>query len=143
MRLTRTTSRRRGASARARAGFTLAEVLAALLFMAIVIPVAVQAVRVAGQAGQVGERKAAAARIAERVLNEQLVTGGVQQAAQSGTVEEGTRSFDWSMRSEQWSEDAMSLITITVFYSVQGQDYDVSVSTLYDTAAQNTSTSTQ
>ena len=142
MKLTRTTSRSRGADARARAGFTLAEVLAALLFMAIVIPVAVQAVRVASLAGEVGEHKAAAARIAERVMNELLVTGGVQQSAASGIVDEGTRSYNWSMRSEQWSEDAMNLVTVTVVFDAQGQEYDVNVSTLYDTA-QSTTTTTQ
>src|SRR5882762_4963509 len=51
------------------AGFTLAEVLAALLFMAIVIPVAVQGLHIASRAGSVSERKAVGARIAERKLN--------------------------------------------------------------------------
>ena len=55
------------------AGFTLAEVLAALLFMAVVIPVAVDGLRVASRASVLGQRKAVAARIAESVLNEQVV----------------------------------------------------------------------
>ena len=139
MRLKPTAPRPRAAR-RALAGFTLAEVLAALVFMAIVIPVAVQGVRIASLAGQVGERKAAAVRIAERVLNELLVTGGLQQAAQNGSVEEGTRHYDWTMISEQWSVDAMNLITVQVVFTVQGQDYDVNVSTLYDTSAQTTTT---
>ena len=50
--------------------FTLVEVLAALLFMAIVIPVAVDALHVASLAGEVAARKAVATRIADRVLNE-------------------------------------------------------------------------
>src|SRR6187401_1688498 len=45
---------------RVRAAFTLVEVLAALAFMAIVIPVAVDGLRVANLAGQVGQRKAVA-----------------------------------------------------------------------------------
>ena len=60
-------TRPRPAIRRARAAFTLVEVLAALLFMAIVIPVAVDGLRLANLAGQVGQRKAAAARIAERI----------------------------------------------------------------------------
>ena len=58
---------------RGRGAFTLAEVLAALAFMAIVIPVAIQGLRIANLAGQVGQRKAAAGRIAERVLNEWII----------------------------------------------------------------------
>ena len=43
--------------------FTLAEVLAAMLFLAIVIPAAVEALHVASLAGEVAARKGAAARI--------------------------------------------------------------------------------
>ena len=118
---------------RARAGFTLAEVLAALLFMAIVIPVAVQGLHIASRAGSVSERKALGARLAERKLNELLVTGQWQSAAQKGTVSEGFQSYTWQLQSEPWSEDGvMRLLTLHVTVPVQGQDYDVKVSTLVD-----------
>ena len=110
--------------------FTLAEVLAALAFMAIVIPVAVNGLRVANLAGQVGQRKAVAARIAERVLNERSVNGASQGTAQSGTVREGAEQYRWSIRTETWNQDTMKLVTVQVTYPVQGQDYDVRVSTL-------------
>jgi type II secretory pathway pseudopilin PulG len=113
-----------------KSAFTLAEVLAALAFMAIVIPVAVNGLRVANLAGQVGLRKVVAARIAERVLNEFTVTGASQTAAQSGTVREGVQQYRWSIRTETWNQDTMRLVTAQVYYSVQGQDYDVRVSTL-------------
>src|SRR6266478_1208185 len=83
----------RGRGARVRAAFTLAEVLAALAFMAIVIPVAVNGLRVANRAGQVGERKAVAARIADRVLNEWSTTGASQTPAQSGVVRDGAAQY--------------------------------------------------
>lgn len=118
---------------RARAGFTLAEVLAALVFMAIVIPVAVQGLRVANLAGQVGVRKAAAARVAERVLNEALVTGQWQQAVQSGTIAEGFQEYRYDLRVEPWTEGNLRLMTVQVMYPVQGQDYEVRLSTLLDT----------
>jgi hypothetical protein len=113
-----------------RNGFTLAEVLAALAFMAIVIPVAVNGLRVANLAGQVGERKAVAARVAERVLNEWTVTGASQTPSQNGTVQEGVGQYRWSIRTEPWNQDTMRLVTVQVVYAVQGQDYDVRISTL-------------
>lgn len=118
---------------RACAGFTLAEVLAALVFMAIVIPVAIQGLLVANRAGQVGVRKAAAARVAERVLNEVLVTGQWQQAVQSGTFAEGYQEYRWDLRVEPWTEGNLRLMTVQVTYPVQGQDYEVRLSTLLDT----------
>ncbi len=70
--------------ARRTAAFTLAEVLAALTFMAIVIPVAIEGLRIANRAGVVAQRKTVAARVADSVLNEALVapaTGDVAPAA--------------------------------------------------------------
>src|SRR2546426_12727050 len=87
---------------RARAAFTLAEVLAALAFMAIVIPVAVEGLRIANLAGEVGQRKAVAARIAERVLNEWIIGSRTQGTAQGGNIQEGTVQFPWSIRSGKW-----------------------------------------
>src|SRR5437879_12896809 len=88
---------------RARAAFTLAEVLAALAFMAIVIPVAVEGLRVANLAGEVAQRKAVAARVAEGVLNEWIIESKMQGTAQSGSIQEGAVQYRWSLRSEPWS----------------------------------------
>jgi type II secretion system protein I len=117
---------------RRRAGFTLAEMLAALAFMSIVIPVAVNAIRVASLAGQVAERRSVAMRIADRVLNEIIVTEQATQGALSGTMQEGDRAFEWVMDTQQWPEDYMTVVTVSVVFQVQGQDYDVQLSTLAD-----------
>ena len=124
------------AASRGRAAFTLVEVLAALLFMAIVIPAAVEGLRVANLAGQVGQRKAVAARIAERMLNELMVSGQLRSTTQKGVVQEGTQQFQWDLRSEPWSQDAMRLVTVQVTFPVQGRDYDVQLSTLVDNSMQ-------
>src|SRR5437763_160123 len=121
---------------RGHGGFTLAEVLAALVFMASVIPAAVHGLRIAGLAGQVAERKAAAARIAEKLLNEQIVTTQGSQSTQSGTVQEGPYQYRWQMLNEPWDQDALRLVSMDVTFAVQGQDYDVRLSTLLDTSQQ-------
>ena len=110
--------------------FTLAEVLAALVFMAIVIPVALQGLQIASRAGTVAERKREAARVAERVLNESIVTTNYVQAVSSGTVLEAEREYRWTLRSEAWTESAMQLLSVEVTFPVQGQDYTVPMSTL-------------
>jgi type II secretory pathway pseudopilin PulG len=126
----KTDNRRASFAKRGKAAFTLAEVLAALVFMAIVIPVAIEGLQIANLAGQVGQRKAAAARIAERVLNELTVTGQTLNNAQSGVVDEAPYEYKWTSRSENWSQDAMRLVTVQVAFAVQGRDYDVRLSTL-------------
>lgn len=119
-----------GGTRQSQGGFTLAEVLAALLFMAIVIPVAVQGLRIASLAGEVAERKRAAARVAERVLNESIVTTNWNKTLQSGTVTEGVRQFRWTLRNDSWNQDAMQLLSVEVLFAVQDRDYSVRLSTL-------------
>jgi hypothetical protein len=123
-------------SRRHQCAFTLAEVLAALLFMAIVIPVAVEGLRIANLAGQVGTRKAAAARIGDNVLNELIATGDFTRAPQRGTVLEGVIEYNWETRLDPWSFGTLKLLTVQVFFPAQGQEYDVRLTTLVDTTVQ-------
>ena len=117
------------------AGFTLAEVLAALLFMAIVVPVAMSAYQVASLSGEVAERKAVAARVADRVLNEAVVTASSTAFAEKGIVMENSHAFRWTLHREDWpisvtSTSALQVLTAAVWFSAQGHDYDVQLSTL-------------
>ncbi len=113
-----------------RAAFTLAEVLAAMLFLAIVIPVAVEALHVSSLAGEVAARKGAAARIADRILNESLVTTNWTGGGQSGTVSEGALDNNWTLTTQNWPQDSMQMLTAKVDFQAQGKDYSVALSTL-------------
>ncbi len=117
-------------------GFTLAEVLAAVAFMAIVIPVAVHGIQIANLAGQVAERKSAASRLADRLLNEMVITDQWKTTAQNGSVQEGPYRYRWQLKSEPWDKDSLRQISILVTFAVQGQDYDVRLGTLVDTSQQ-------
>jgi type II secretory pathway pseudopilin PulG len=114
--------------------FTLAEVLAALLFMAIVIPVALQGLRISSRAGELAERKREAARVAERILTESVVTTNWSGAGLSGVVQEDYREYRWSLRNEAWTEatttSAMRLLSVEVVFPLQGEEYTVALSTL-------------
>ncbi len=103
--------------------------------MAVVIPVAIGALHVASMSGVVAQRKAVAARIADRVLNEQVVTSGTGAASQNGTVTENGQSFKWTLNRDNWpvsmvSTAAMQVLNVDVSFSAQGQDYSVRLSTL-------------
>jgi type II secretory pathway pseudopilin PulG len=112
------------------AGFTLVEVLAALLFLAIVIPTAVQALHVATLTGEVAARKSVAARVADRVLNESIVMTNWTSGSQNGTVTEGPVDYRWTLTSQTWPQDTMQLLTVEVKYPAQGRDFSVKMSTL-------------
>ncbi len=121
-----------GASKRRRRGFTLVEALVAMLFMAIVIPVALAGVRVAGQAGESAQRKLIAARIATRVINKLRIENQLT-GSQRGVVTENGVDYTWTEASEFWSGDRTSLMylaTVTVSYKVAGHLCNVQLSTL-------------
>ena len=120
---------------RTTAGFTLAEVMAALFFLAIVVPVAIGALQVASRSGEVAERKAAAARIADRVLNETVVTAATPTLQQRGTIVENGRPFRWTLQRDSWpvtltSTTSLQVLTVSVAFSAQGRDYDLRMCTL-------------
>ncbi len=107
---------------RGRRAFTLVEVLAALTFMAIVIPVAINGIRVANRVGVAAQRKAFAVRIAERLLNEAVLAGQSSQSvqpdvgsgsAQSGVEQAGPVTYRWSLRNQPWNQTGPSQTGIT------------------------------
>ena len=118
-------------------GFTLAEVLASLVFMAIVIPVAINGLGVASRAGEVAIRKTEAALLAERILNENVATTNWNQSVQTGTLRQGRRDFQYTLKSQNWNGDpnqsSMRLLSVDVVFTAKGSDYTVRMSTLVDT----------
>lgn len=113
-----------------RGGYTLAETLAALLFLAIVIPTVVEALHLAGRAGTVAERRAVAARIAERVLNESIVFTNQVSGNRSGIVSEGSHDYAWTVTRQNWLTTPLPLLTAEVQFTVQGQASSVQLSTI-------------
>jgi len=109
--------------------------------MAVVIPVAVDGLRVASRASVVGQRKAVAARIAERILNEQIATSQGSGLGQAGTFQENSVDYRWMLRIESWNQNSvqnasllqlqpMQMMTVQVTFPVQGKEYEVHLSTL-------------
>jgi Tfp pilus assembly protein PilV len=129
---------------RRQAAFTLAEVMVALLFLAIVIPVAVKAISTASLAGEVAARKGTAARITDLILNESLVMTNWSNGTQSGTETQSGHEFRWTLTSQVWPADsAMQTVTADVTFSAQGKDYDVKLNTLASQPGQTTLNVTQ
>jgi len=119
--------------ARSAGGFTLAESLAALAFLAIVIPVAVEGVRTANAVGQVAERKVLAARVADRVLNDLIATRTWNNAG-NGITDEGRYRFNWRSESLPWERTTLREVTLIVTWTVQGREYTTRTSTVLDSA---------
>lgn len=119
-----------------RRGFTFVEVLAAMLFMAIVIPVVMQGLSVANRLAAMADRKKFAAELADRLLTEKVADGEWKLGGQEGDVVADSNSYHWTLSTTNWSEESMLVVSMAVRFKVQSQDSEVSLNTLVDGTAQ-------
>jgi type II secretory pathway pseudopilin PulG len=121
---------------RRRAAFTLVEVLAAMAFMAILVPVLVSALSTANRGAITAERAAVAAQLAENKLNEALIQGTWSSGARTGDFGDEWPGYTWEIQSTNWTElSEFTELTLLVHYQVQGQDRSVDLSTLVSTSS--------
>lgn len=117
------------------AGFTFAEVLAAMFFLAILVPVIVEGLSLSNRAGVVAERTALALRLADNQLNELLLDDQWAYAEQRGDFGDDWPGYEWTLSKLSWDEDTMVELTLEVVFSVQGREHRVRLSTLVDESA--------
>ncbi len=85
-------------------GFTLVEILASLLFLAIAVPAIVGALGLASRTSEVAERGSFAGNLAENKLNEMLLDNAWQGAAQSnGDFGPDFPLYHWQMTTTAWA----------------------------------------
>ena len=132
-----------------RAGFTFVEVLAAMLFLAIVVPAIVAALTLSNRASEMTDRGTTAGQLAENKLNEMRIGNAWQGAANTGgDCGADFPGYRWEMTQEPWTGDtaaAMTQLKVEVFFKTQGAEHSVALTTLVGTqttAATSTGTST-
>lgn len=124
-------------------GFTLLEVLAALMFLAIVVPVIVEALSTSGRVSELSTRRAVALELAENKLNEEVIGNGYQTDSGGGDFGTDYPNYRWQMTQDSWTGDSvntMTQITVEVFFPVQGREQSVKLSTLVNPSATTTLT---
>ncbi len=117
-------------------GFTFVEVLVAMLFVAIVIPIALQGIALAAKSGNIAERKMTASILAEKKLNEIIITEQWDAGENQGTFGEEWPEYSWQLISESWNVDSMTIITLVASFEVQQRKYSVEISALVDDSAE-------
>ena len=138
------------------AGFTLVEILASLLFLAIAVPAIVGALGVASRASEVAERSSLAGNLAENKLNEFLVGNAWQSAAQpAGDFGTDYPNYRWQMTTQTWAgnttntgttsssatgSNTLTELAVEVFYPVQGSEHSVRLTTLVARLTSSTTT---
>src|SRR4051812_4048031 len=102
--------------ARGNGGFTLMEVLAAIVLMAIVLPVAMHAISVATNVASTAKNKAEAAILADSLLNEMRTTRMWQSGALSGDFGEDHPQFHWTAELKDWDASTLKELDIRIVW---------------------------
>jgi type II secretory pathway pseudopilin PulG len=111
-------------------GFTFVEVLATLLFLAILVPVVSEALTLSSRAAVVSERSALAVELAENKLNELVLNNTWIASEQSGDFGTEWSGFRWEMTQNSWDIESMTQLGVKVYYQVQGREHSIQLNTL-------------
>ncbi len=119
---------------RGRSGFTLIEVLAAMVLIGIVMPVVMQGIMVATRSGATARHRTEAAILANSKLAELTVTGQWDGGSMSGDFGADQPGYKWLAAVGDWAGDVnqigMEQLDVTVTWIDRGQPTSVTVSGL-------------
>jgi len=125
--------RARGPEKRMRA-FTLIEVLATMMLMAIVLPAAMQGIALATSAASTTRHRTEASGLASSKLSEIIANGQWQGGILSGDFGTDAPGYTWKATVGNWSQDTSSAnlqqVDLTVFWIARNRQQSVTVSTL-------------
>lgn len=117
-------------------GFTLIEALAALMLIAIVLPVAIRAVAQSSAIGLLADRRAEAIALADVRLTEVLLGRDWQFGDEAGTFDaddgEHAWRYRWALRVDEVGSTAFRQITVRVTWQQRGREQSVSLVTRVD-----------
>jgi prepilin-type N-terminal cleavage/methylation domain-containing protein len=113
-------------------GFTLIEILATFVLIALIIPAAMEGISLATKLGVKSKQEIKAGELAETELGEFLLNGEWSNGDQSGQFEGDDSDYKWSLKVTDWTtETSMKQLTMTVGWTDSaGIDHSVVLSNL-------------
>ncbi len=112
------------------AAFTFVEMLAAMAFVGILIPVLISALLVSSRVGSVADRSTVAMQLGENKLGELMLGDAWSSTESRGDFDDDFPGYRWELAKGDWESGAMTELTLDVFFTVQGREHSVRLSTL-------------
>jgi len=111
-------------------GFTFIELLATIVFLGIIMPVAMQSIGLCTRLGGQSRKQIEAASLARTKLTELTCTGDWQSGEKSGDFGEDWPGYRWSALVSSWTDSEVSQLELTVTWTSQGRERSVLLTTL-------------
>lgn len=111
-------------------GFTFIELLATVVFLGIIMPVAMQSIGLCTRLGGQSRRRIEAVSLARTKLTELTCTGDWQSGGKSGDFGEDWPGYRWDAVVTSWTDSVVSQLDLTVTWQSQGRERSVTLSTL-------------
>ncbi|HPD45891.1 MAG TPA: type II secretion system protein [Anaerohalosphaeraceae bacterium] len=113
-----------------RRGFTFIELLATLVLIGLVMPVAMHTVGLCTSLSGQARRRVEAATLARSKLCELIVADLWQSGSQSGDFGDDWPGYRWTAAQGAWSDPVVSQLDVTVTWKERNRERSVTLSTL-------------
>ena len=117
-------------------GFTLVEIMATLVLIAIILPVAMKGISLALRTSDDARARMEATSLAETKLSELVATGDWRSNELAGDFGAEWPDYSWSAEVMDWEGAVLQQVTVRVEWTRRSQDRAVALSTLVYTGQQ-------
>jgi len=111
-------------------GFTFIELLATVVFLGVIMPVAMRSIGLCTRLGGQSRRQVEAVSLAQTKLTEVTNSGDWSTGAKSGDFGEDWPGYRWTAAVSNWSDSLVNRLDVTVTWQSQGREHSVTLSTL-------------
>jgi prepilin-type N-terminal cleavage/methylation domain-containing protein len=113
-----------------RRGFTFAELLATIVLIAIIMPVAMRSIALCTRLGGLSRKEIEAASLARMMLTELTASDDWQSSGKAGDFGTDWPGYRWTVEVTNWTDSIVSQIDLTVHWQSQGLDRSMTLTTL-------------
>ena len=124
------TPRNKIVKGRRHGGFTFVELLATVVLIGIIMPVAMQTIALCTRLAGLSRNEVEAACLARTKLTELTASGDWQSSGKAGDFGSNWPGYRWTAEVSNWTDSVVSQIDLAVHWQSQGRERSLTLSTL-------------
>jgi len=113
-----------------RGGFTFIELLATMVLIAVIMPVAMKSIGLCTRLGGLSRRQIEAASLAKTKMTELIITGEWENGNQRGNFGDDWPGYEWKASVTNWTDASVRQLELMVLWESMGRQRSVTLTTL-------------